>query len=88
MLTMLGAISSFERDLMLERQREGIAIAKENNVYKGRKSVFSKEDTLAIKKEFDESADKAELTRKHSITRSYLYKLVKKAVQTAKEALI
>jgi Mor family transcriptional regulator len=40
--------------------------------------VFSKEDTLAIKKEFDESTNKAELARKHNITRSYLYKLVKK----------
>lgn len=88
MLTMLGAISSFERDLMLERQREGIAIAKMNDVYKGRKSVFNDEDILAIKKEFDESTNKAELARKHGITRSYLYKLVKKAAQPAKEALI
>jgi DNA invertase Pin-like site-specific DNA recombinase len=79
MLTMLGAISSFERDLMLERQREGIAIAKSKNVYQGRKSVFSDEDILAIKEEFDESTNKAELAIKHSITRSYLYKLVKKA---------
>jgi DNA invertase Pin-like site-specific DNA recombinase len=79
MLTMLVAISSFERDLMLERQREGIAIAKMNDAYKGRKSVFSDEDILAIKKEFDESTNKAELAREHSITRSYLYKLVKKA---------
>jgi DNA invertase Pin-like site-specific DNA recombinase len=79
MLTMLGAISSFERDLMLERQREGIAIAKSKNVYQGRKSVFSDEDILAIKKEFDETTNKAELARKHNITRSYLYKLVKKA---------
>jgi transposase-like protein len=41
--------------------------------------VFSDEDILAIKKEFTESTNKAELARKHNITRSYLYKLVKKA---------
>jgi DNA invertase Pin-like site-specific DNA recombinase len=70
MLTMLGTISSFEGDLMLERQREGTQIAKENNVYKGKKSVFSDEDISVIKKEFDESTNKAELARKHSITRS------------------
>jgi DNA invertase Pin-like site-specific DNA recombinase len=36
MLTMLGAIAAFERDLMLERQREGIAKAKGDGKYKGR----------------------------------------------------
>ncbi len=36
MLTMLAAIATFERDLMLERQREGIAKAKGEGRYKGR----------------------------------------------------
>ena len=35
MLTMLVAISEFERELIRERQREGIAIAKANGKYKG-----------------------------------------------------
>ena len=39
MLTMIGAINDFEKVNMLERQREGIAIAKENGVYKGRKVI-------------------------------------------------
>ncbi len=37
MLTMLGAIATFEREMMLERQAEGIAIAKQKGKYKGRK---------------------------------------------------
>jgi DNA invertase Pin-like site-specific DNA recombinase len=37
MLTMLGAIATFEREMMLERQLEGIAQAKQAGVYKGRK---------------------------------------------------
>lgn len=37
MLTVLGAVATFERDLMLERQREGIAKAKAEGKYKGRK---------------------------------------------------
>ena len=37
LLTMLAAIATFERDLMLERQREGIAKAKGEGRYKGRK---------------------------------------------------
>lgn len=39
MLTMIGAINEFERANLLERQREGIAIAKENGAYKGRKKI-------------------------------------------------
>jgi DNA invertase Pin-like site-specific DNA recombinase len=36
MVTMLGAIAAFERELMLERQREGIRRAAEESKYKGR----------------------------------------------------
>jgi DNA invertase Pin-like site-specific DNA recombinase len=36
LLTMLGAIGQFEREMMLERQREGIAKAKSEGRYKGR----------------------------------------------------
>lgn len=39
MLTMIGAINEFERENLLERQREGIAIAKQEGKFKGRKPV-------------------------------------------------
>ena len=39
MLTMIAAINEFERMNLLERQREGIAIAKRKGIYKGRKPV-------------------------------------------------
>lgn len=39
MLTMIGAINEFERGNLLERQREGIALAKEKGAYKGRKKI-------------------------------------------------
>lgn len=39
MLTMIGAIAEFERANMLERQKEGIAIAKEEGKYMGRKEI-------------------------------------------------
>lgn len=38
MLTVIAAIATFEREITLQRQREGIAIAKEKGVYKGRKA--------------------------------------------------
>ena len=36
MLNLLGSVAEFERDIMLEHQREGIAKAKANGKYKGR----------------------------------------------------
>lgn len=39
MITMIGAINQFERNNMLERQREGIVIAKAEGKYKGRPSI-------------------------------------------------
>jgi DNA invertase Pin-like site-specific DNA recombinase len=80
MLTMLAAISAFERDLMLERQREGIAIAKEKGKYKGIVSSFTVEEILKIKSEFNQSKNKVELAKKYHISRGYLYELVKKSV--------
>lgn len=38
-LTVFGAIAELERDYILQRQAEGIAIAKANGVYKGRKPI-------------------------------------------------
>lgn len=45
MLTMIAAINEFERTNLLERQREGIAIAKKNGVYKGRKKIVVSDET-------------------------------------------
>ncbi len=47
MLTMIGAIATFEREIMLERQAEGIALAKSKGVYKGRKpTAMEKRDEV------------------------------------------
>jgi len=67
MLTMIGAIATFERDIMLERQREGIALAKAQGKYKGRKAKTLPEN-------FDELYQQY-MTRK--ITKSKLAELCK-----------
>jgi len=43
MLTLLGAVYQFEREMILERQREGISKAKEAGKYKGRKKTLDHE---------------------------------------------
>lgn len=50
MLTMLGAVYEFEKDMMLERQREGIAIAKAAGKYKGRKPSVDREKVIELLK--------------------------------------
>lgn len=48
LLSMLGAVYQFERNIMLERQREGIAIAKAKGRYKGRPKSVDRSAILAL----------------------------------------
>lgn len=43
-LTILGALAEWERDLLLERQQEGINRAKQEGKYKGRKATIDKQE--------------------------------------------
>ena len=76
MLTMIGAINEFERTNLLERQREGIAIAKRNGVYKGRKAIsipgFDEHYKRYMRREITKSA----LARELKISRPTLDKLI------------
>ena len=69
MLTMIGAINEFERTNMLERQREGIAIAKAKGKYKGREEHYNR----YMKREVSKSA----LAKELNISRPTLDKLIK-----------
>ena len=53
MLTVFGAMAELERENILERQREGIAIAKEQGLYQGRQKMkIDKEQFVAVVKEW------------------------------------
>lgn len=77
MLTMIGAINEFERTNMLERQREGIAIAKKQGKYKGRKKVkvdnFEEYYTRYLNREIN----KTQLAKELDVSRPTLGKLIK-----------
>jgi DNA invertase Pin-like site-specific DNA recombinase len=49
MLAVLGGVAQFEREIMLERQREGIAKARSDKKYKGRKPLSSDRRENVIK---------------------------------------
>ena len=76
MLTMIGAFSEFERNIMLERQREGIAIAKSKGKYKGRKTILSDEQLAEMKSDFNSGTmKKTEIAKKYNLTRARIYQL-------------
>ena len=82
MLTMLGAIAEFERQNLLERQREGIAIAKEEGKYKGRKQVKPEAWEEAYSKyKAREIKSVSELAKVLGISRPTVYKLIEQEEQ-------
>lgn len=76
MLSMMGAFAEFERSLILERQREGIAIAKQKGLYKGRKPV-SKEKLERAKDLLKQGQKVSAVARQTGLSRASLYKYLK-----------
>ena len=79
MLTMIGAIAEFERANMLERQREGIAVAKEHGVYKGRKAIEIEDDKFneEYQKYMNRELNKTELAKRLGVSRPTLDKMIR-----------
>ena len=87
MLTMIGAIAEFERTNLLERQKEGIAIAKKAGKYKGRKPIEIEDERFKnlysdyMKREIT----KVELAKELSVSRPTLDRMIKEYKETHKE---
>jgi len=79
MLSMLGAFAEYERTLIRERQREGIAKAKERGVYRGRHQKITDDLTIAqmIAEANALGANKTQVAFKYSVSRETLYKYMK-----------
>lgn len=73
LLSVMGAFAEFERSLLLERQREGIAIAKKAGVYKGRKPSLSLAQATELRERVKAGVPKAKLARDYGISRETLY---------------
>lgn len=77
MLNMMGAFAEFERSLILERQREGIEIAKKAGVYKGRQPSLNAAQAAQLRARADMGEPKAALAREYKISRETLYKYLR-----------
>ena len=73
LLSVMGAFAEFERALLRERQREGIAIAKKKGVYKGRKLSLTPERVQELRARVASGEKKAVLAREFGISRETLY---------------
>lgn len=73
LLSMLGAVAEFERALIRERQREGIAIAKVAGLYKGRKPSLSLERVAELRKRIAAGESKTALATEFKVTRQTIY---------------
>lgn len=77
MLTVLAAISQLERDYILERQREGIAIAKANGKYKGRKKIQNDKFEEIYKKWKNKEITSTQAMRLLKFSKTTFYRRIK-----------
>ena len=73
LLSMLGAVAEFERSLILERQREGIAIAKAEGKYKGRKPKLMPDQVSQLRVRAHAGENRTKLAKEFGISRDTLY---------------
>jgi len=76
MLGIMGSVAQFERSMILERQREGIAKAKETGAYKGRKSKFDTAAVEIIRGRLAAGEKIAGVAREFGVTRPTIYRLL------------
>jgi DNA invertase Pin-like site-specific DNA recombinase len=75
MVTLIGAIATFERQLLLERQAEGIALAKQKGKYKGRKptAIAKQVQTLEL---LSKGFSKVHIAKNLGISMSSIYRII------------
>jgi DNA invertase Pin-like site-specific DNA recombinase len=78
MMTMLGGFAEFERAIIRERQREGIAVAKTKGVYKGGKAKLTDAQVADLKARIASGEKKAGVARDLGISRETLYQYLAK----------
>jgi len=79
MLSVMGAFAEFERALIRERQREGIAVAKQRGAYRGRKRSLSDEQLVELHRRVGAGERKASIARDLGISRETLYQYLRAA---------
>lgn len=82
MLSVMGAFAEFERSLIRERQKEGIALAKKRGAYVGRKKVLSSDHIAEARNRVKLGEKKTFIAKDMGISRETLYKYLRENVET------
>ncbi len=77
LLSVMGAFAEFERSLIRDRQREGIALAKQRGAYRGRKPALNADQVARLSARAGEGVPKAALAREFGISRETVYQYLK-----------
>ncbi len=77
MLSVMGAFAEFERALIRERQMEGIALAKQKGVYKGRKKTLSETAVAELHQRLATGVSKAQVARELGVSRETVYQYLR-----------
>jgi len=72
MLSVMGAFAEFERARIRERQRQGIALARQRGAYRGRKKALSPGQVSDLRRRAAPGGQKAKLARGFRISRENL----------------
>jgi DNA invertase Pin-like site-specific DNA recombinase len=83
LLGIMGSVAQFERAMIRERQREGIAVAKGKGVYTGRKACLTPEEAQELRQRVAAGEDKATVAKAFGISRASVYNYVKEAAADA-----
>jgi DNA invertase Pin-like site-specific DNA recombinase len=73
MLSVMGAVAEFERSMLLERQREGIAVAKAKGVYKGRQPALTDDQAAAAAARLAAGESATALAAEYGVARRTIY---------------
>jgi len=84
MLTILSGFATFERNIILERQREGIEIAKQKGKYKGGKQKFDVEQKDQILKLISDRVPITQICKIMDCSRPTIYKVVNERLNKLK----
>lgn len=82
MLSVMEAFAEFERSLIRERQKEGIALAKQRGAYKGRKKTLTPERAAELVQRAGSSISKVVLARDYGISRETVYQYLRQATMS------
>ena len=77
LLSVMGAFAEFERSLIRERQREGIALARQRGAYRGRARALNAEEVVQLRQRAAEGLPKATLAREYGISRETVYQYLR-----------